>query len=89
MPLLEPVLLPEPVVPEELGGLVEGFPLLESGVVLGGVVVLGEVVLLLPLVPELSVAELELLPELPVVADPELLLPEVDPGLLMLPLWPD
>ena len=91
--MLPPVLLPEPALePELLGGLVDGLPLPESGlvVVLGGF----EVV---PLVdpevcPELPVvAELLLLvvPELSVVA--ELLLEPfsvVEPELLVLPLWP-
>lgn len=86
LPLLDPVL-----PPDVLGGLVEGFPLLESGVVL----VLGGVVVVVPLEPEVPcpelpvVAELLLLlvPELSVVA--ELLLelcPVVEPELLVLPL---
>lgn len=75
LPPLLPVL--PPVV---LGGLVEGFPLLESGVVLGGF----EVVLPLFDVPD----ESGLLLELPVVAELPLLL-VFEPELLMLPLWPD
>lgn len=91
--MLPPVLLPEPLDPEELGGFVEGLPLLESGVVLvlGGFEVVPLVAPELPC-PELSVAVLPelLVPELPVVAEPLLeLLPLVEPGLLMLPLWPD
>ena len=80
--------------PDVLGGLLDGLPLLESGVVLGGFV-LGLPVLLLGLVvvllPELPVAELSVLPELPVVALPLLLLSgEVEVlGLLIVPLWPD
>ena len=75
-------------MPDELGGLEEGFPPVESGevVVLGGF----EVV---PLVaPELScpvpvVAELPPVPELSVVDEPLLvLLPLVAPELPMLPL---
>jgi hypothetical protein len=88
------------LLPELLGGVVDGFPLLESGVVLGGFE-FGLSVVLLPLLvdapellcPELPVvAELLLLlvPELSVVAELLLeLLPLVEPELLMLPLWPD
>jgi hypothetical protein len=86
--------------PEVLGGLVEGFPEPESGVVLGGFE-FGFPVVLLPLLldaPELLCPELpvvaELLPllvlELSVVAELLLeLLELVEPELLMLPLWPD
>jgi hypothetical protein len=90
--LLPPVLLPEPLLDPELGGFVEGLPLLESGlvVVLGGFEVVPLVAPDVPC-PELSVAELPelLVPELLVVAEPLLLLfPVLEPELLMLPLWP-
>jgi hypothetical protein len=91
--LLLPVLLPEPLLdPEVLGGLVDGLPLPESGLVLvlGGFEVVPLVAPEVPC-PELSVAELPelLLPELPVVAEPLLLVsPVVEPELLVLPLWP-
>ncbi len=81
--------------PEVLGGFVDGFPLLESGVVLGGFELGFSVVLLPLLAPELLCPELPvvaelllwLLPELSVLA--ELLLelwPLVEPELLVLPL---
>jgi hypothetical protein len=91
------VLLPL-LLPEVLGGFVDGLPVLESGVVLGGFE--AGLPVLLPgfddapelLCPEFPVAELLLLlvPELSVVAELLLeLLPVVEPELLMLPLWPD
>lgn len=89
--LLPLVLLPEPLLlPDVLGGFVDGLPLLESGlvVVLGGLLVVPLVAPEFPC-PELPVvAELLLLlvPELSVVA--ELLLepfPVVEPELLVLP----
>ena len=87
------------LLPEVLGGFVDGLVVLESGVVLGGFEA-GLPVVLLPefddapelLCPEFPVAELLLLllPELSGVAEllPELL-PVVAPELLVLPLCPD
>jgi hypothetical protein len=95
-----------PVLPPELlGGFVEGLPLLESGVVLGGfepgLVVLSGVVEAPELLwLELPVAELSLVPEVPGVAEPlfgEELVSGVELvfgvvpllGVLMVPLCPD
>lgn len=89
--------------PEVLGGLVEGLPLVESGVVLGGLEFGFSVVLLPGLVVESELLELPVVPDvaelsgllgLPVVAEPVLGDEELEsgvlvPGLLMVPLWPD
>jgi hypothetical protein len=86
------VLLPDPLLePEVLGGLLEGFPLPESGLV----VVLGGLEVVPLVVPEVPCPELPVVAELLLFVVPELsvaellleLFPVVVPEVLVLPLW--